>query len=79
MPITIDNGLPGIAMQFGTNDDNEIVFNVSVDSCAWLNIRHLRVHQWAATTYLNIVKNWIEHDDTDKFEPVGLNCAVADN
>ena len=79
MPITIDNGLSAIAMWFGTNDDNEIVFNVSVDSCAGLNIGNLRVHQWAATTYPHIVKNWIEHDDTDKFEPLGPNCAVADN
>lgn len=29
-------------------------------------------------TYPNIVKNWIEYDDKDRFEPLTINCAVED-
>ena len=51
---------------------------MSVDSCAGLNIGNLRVHQWAATKYPGIVRSWIEFNDKDNFEPLSLNCAVAD-
>ena len=79
IPINIYTGLSAIAMRFVTNDDNKIVSNVSVDSCTGFNIENLRVHQWEDTIYPQITKNWIEHDDKNKFEPLGLICAVADN
>ena len=78
MHIAINNGLPEISMRFGTSNDNEINLYVGVDSCAGLNIGNLRVHQWGATTYPHIVKSWVDFDDKDKFEPLGLNCAVED-
>ena len=79
MLITIDTGLPVIAVWFGTSDDTEMIFKVSLDSCAGLNIGNLKMHQWIATTYPNIVRSWREFDNKDKFEPLSLNCAVADN
>ena len=75
MLITIDNGLLVIAMRFGTTrDNNEINFYVSVDSCTGLNIGNLMVYQWVATTYPYIVKSWVEFDDKDNFEPLGLTA-----
>ena len=53
-------------------------FNVHFVLCAGLNIGNLDVHKWVITTYLYIVKNYIQFDDNDKFEPLGLNCAVND-
>ena len=53
-------------------------FNVQLDSCIGLNIGTLDVHKWEITTYTYIVKNYIQFDDKDKFEPLGLNCAVKD-
>lgn len=78
MPITIDNGLPAVALRFGSTDDDEVNFKVSIDSCAGLNIGNLRLHQWVATTFPHIVQEWIEFDDKEKFEPLSLNCAVED-
>ena len=78
MPIAIDNGLPAVALRFGSNDEDETSFKVSIDSCAGLNIGNLRVHQWVATTYPHIIKDWIEFDDKNRFEPLALNCAVKD-
>ena len=43
--VAIDNRLPAIATRFGTSNDNEINFHISVDSCTGLNIGNLRVHQ----------------------------------
>jgi len=67
MTIAIDNGLTAITMRFSKSDENEINFNVSMDSCGWLNIGNLIVHQWEATTYPHIVKSWIEFDDKNIF------------
>ena len=53
-------------------------FNVHLDSCAGLNIGNLDVHKWVITMYSYIVKNYIQFDDKDKFEPLGLNCDVND-
>ena len=76
MPINIDNGLPAVAMRFGISDEKEMSFNVHLYSCAGLNIGNLDVHKWVITTYPYIVKNYIQFDDKDKFELLGLNCAV---
>ena len=78
MPINIDNGLPAVAMRFGVSDEKEMSFNVHIDSCARLNIGNLNVHKWVITTYPHKIKNYMELDDKDKFEPIGLNCAVGD-
>ena len=78
MPINIDNGLPAVAMRFGISDEKEMSFNVHLDSCAGLNIGNLDVHKWVITTYPYIVKHYIQFDDKDKFEPLGLNFAVND-
>jgi len=79
MPITIDNNLPVIALRFGTIDCTEMSFKVSLDSCADLNIGNLKIHHWIAATYPHIVHSWREFDDKDKFKPLSLNFAVADN
>lgn len=78
MFIDIDNGLPAISMRFGNTDEGEVNFKVSIDSCAGLNIGNLKVHQWVATTYPQIIKDWVEFDDREKFEPLALNCALKD-
>ena len=78
IPINIDNGLPAVAMRFGISDEKEMNFNVHLDSCAGLNIGNLDVHKWVITTYPYIVKHYIQFEDKDKFEPLGLNCAVND-
>ena len=78
MPIDIDNGLPALSMRFGSTNENEVNFKVIIDSCAGLNIGNLRVHQWVATTYPHIVKEWVEFDDKEQFEPLALNCALKD-
>ena len=76
MPINIDNGLPAVATRFGVSDEKEMNFNVHLDSCIGLHIGNLNVHKQVITTYPYIVKNYIEFDDNDKFEPLGINCDV---
>ena len=51
-------------------------FNAYLDLCVGLNIGNLDIHKWVITTYPYIVKNYIQFDDKDKFELLGLNCAV---
>ena len=70
IPINIDNGVPAIAVRFGISEQKEMIFNVHLDSCAGLNIGNLNVHKWVITTYPCIVKNYMEFDDKDKFEPL---------
>ena len=65
-------------MRFGVSDEKEMSFNVHINSCTGLNICNPNVHKWVITTYPYIVKNYMEFDDKDKFEPLGLNCAVND-
>ena len=65
-------------MRFGISDEKEMSINVHLDSCAGLNVGNLDVHKWVITTYPYIVKKNIQFDDKDKFEPLGLKCAVND-
>ena len=72
--ITIDNGLPTVALRFGVSNEKETSFNVHIDACAGLNIGNLNVRKWVIVTYPYIVKNYMEFDDKDKFEaPSGTN------
>ena len=78
MQIDIDNGPSALTMRFRNTDDEEVNFKVSIDFFAGLNIGNLTIHQWVATTYPHIVKEWIEFDDKDQFESLALSCAPKD-
>ena len=43
-----------------------------------MNIGNSDIHKWVITTYPYIVKNYIQFDDKNNFEPLGLNRAVND-
>ena len=49
-----------------------------IDSYAGLNIRNLHVHQCIMTKYTNIIKNYMEFENKDTFELLGMNCDVYD-
>jgi hypothetical protein len=72
MPLDIDNGLPGIEINFGS-----IVFLCHADSCAAMNTGNKLLHQWIVSTYPDIVVAYEEFNDPNPFEPLGLQCAVS--
>jgi hypothetical protein len=74
MPIDIDNGLPGIVLDFGC-----VTFLCHVDSCAAMSTGNSLVHSWIMSTYPEIVVDYGEYNDPDPFVPLDLRCAVASN
>lgn len=72
MPLDIDNGLPGIEVNFGS-----IVFLCHANSCAAMNTGNKLLHQWIISTYPEIVVAYEEFNDPNPFEPLGLQCAVS--
>ena len=77
-PLNVDNDLPGVELWFGTKEENEICFVYHLDSCAAMNIRNLRVHQWLMTQYPSIVAEYIQYDNAHSFQPLQLQCTVND-
>lgn len=78
MPLDVDNGLPGIEMWFGKNEDSEVGFLCHLDTCAAMNTGNLRVHQWLMTQYPDIVAEYLQYDDETPFEPLQLQVAIKD-
>ena len=79
MPLDVDNGLPGVEMWFGRNKSSEGGMFCHLDSCAVINTGNLHVHKWLITTYLHLVIEYIQYDDTNPFQPFKLACVVRDH
>ena len=45
MPLDVDNGLPGVEIWFGSDDNNEVGFVCHLDTCAAMNTGNLLTHQ----------------------------------
>ena len=61
IPLDIDYGLPKIHTRFGTSDTDESTFFTRVDSCAWMNVRNLKLKQWIVTNNPDIVESYIHN------------------
>ena len=81
MPLDIDNGLPAVAMSFGSPDtplQKQISFTCHIDSCAAMNTGNMLVHQWIITNYPDIVANYVCYNDKSPFQPIQLLCALKE-
>ena len=76
MPLDIDNGLPGILLRLGTDNQSDTCFLCHIDSCAAMNTGNLLLHQFIITTHPSIVAEYIQYDDSEPFDPIQLQCAV---
>ena len=79
MPLDLDNGLPGILVRVGLEQDSDMCFMCHVDSCAAMNTGNLLLHQYLITQHPHLVAEYIQYDDSHPFEPIQLQCAVDDN
>ena len=48
------------------------------DTCAAMNIENFLTHQWLMTKYSHIESGCIQYNDGEPFEPLQLECAIAD-
>ena len=78
MPLKLDNGLPGVVLRLGKDNEQSPSFLCHVDSCAAMNTGNLLLHQYIITHYPDTVAEYIQYDDKEPFEPIRLECAVQD-
>ena len=77
IPLTVDNGLPGIALWFGKPSfppSNSILFLCHIYTCAAMNTGNLKVHQWIMSTHPELVAEYLQYDDDNPFEPFTFEC-----
>ena len=79
MPLDLDNGLPGILVRVGLEQESDMCFMCHVDSCAAMNTGNLLLHQYLITQHPHLVAEYIQYDDSHPFEPIQLQCAVDDD
>ena len=77
MPIAIDNGLPHLTFQLGS-DDSSVHLQGLMDTCGALNTGYLPFHQWIMSEHPSLVAVYVEFNDTNPFEPVKLGGAIRD-
>ena len=79
MTLDLDNSLPGVVLQIGkTNNYDTIRFLVPVDAYTAMNTVNLLLHKYIMTKHPSIVAEFIQHDNTDPFDHIVLQCAVVD-
>ena len=78
IPLDVNDGLPGIDLWFGNNEQDEVGFICHMDTCAAINTGNLTVHQWLMMSYPHLVAEYITFDDHWPFKPLQLHCAVDD-
>ena len=79
MPLDSDNGLPGVVLWIGiTNNDDTIIFLAHFDTCAAMNTGNPSLDKYIMTKYPSLVAKFIQYDNADPFDPIILQCTVAD-
>jgi hypothetical protein len=78
MPIAIDNGLPHIAFNLGSDHALDPSLVGLMDTCGALNTGYLLFHLWLKSERPDLVAEFISFDDTNPFEPIKLGGAISD-
>ena len=60
MPLDVDNGLPGIELSFGKEENSEVDLLYHLDLCEAMNTGTLMLHQWLMTNYPHLVSEYIQ-------------------
>jgi hypothetical protein len=77
MPIAVDNGLPHIAFDLGSDASVNPALCGLVDTCGALNAGHLLFHLWLMSERPDSLAEFISFDDANPFEPVKLGGAIC--
>jgi hypothetical protein len=78
MPIAIDNGLPHISFDLGTDSSIDPSLVGLMDTCGALNTGYLLFHLWLKSERPDLVAEFISFDDENPFEPIKLGGAISD-
>jgi hypothetical protein len=78
MPIAIDNGLPHITFNLGSNPEQDPTICGLMDTCGALNTGYLPFHLWMKSVRPDIVAEFVSFDDSNPFEPIKLGGAIQD-
>jgi hypothetical protein len=78
MPIAIDNGLPHIEFNLGTDATLDPFLVGLMDTCGALNTGYLQFHLWLKSERPDLVAEFISFDDANPFEPIKLGGAISD-
>ncbi len=78
MPIAIDNGLPHITFNLGSNPEQDPTLCGLMDTCGALNTGYLPFHLWLKSVRPDIVADFVSFDDSNPFEPIKLGGAICD-
>jgi hypothetical protein len=78
MPIAIDNGLPHISFDLGTDASLGPSLVGLMDTCGALNTGYLLFHLWLKFERPDLVAEFISFDDANPFEPIKLGGAISD-
>jgi hypothetical protein len=77
MPIAIDNGLPHITFDLGS-DSSPVELCGLMDTCGALNTGFLLFHLWLKSERPDLVAEFVSFDDSNPFEPIKLGGAIRD-
>jgi hypothetical protein len=78
MPIAIDNGLPHITFDLGSDAALDPTLCGLMDTCGALNTGYLLFHLWLMSERPDLVAEFISFDDDNPFEPIKLGGAICD-
>jgi hypothetical protein len=79
MPIAIDNGLPHITFDLGSDASvDPTLYCGLMDTCGALNTGYLLFHLWLMSERPNLVAEFISFDDANPFKPIKLGGAICD-
>jgi hypothetical protein len=78
MPIDIDNGLPNITFDLGTNSGFDPSLCGHMDTSSALNTGYRLFHLWLKSEYPDFVANFVPVDDSNPFEPIKLGGTIRD-
>jgi len=78
MPIAIDNGLPHITFDLGTDPALDPSLCGLMDTCGALNTGYLLFHLWLKSERPDLVAEFVSFDDSNPFEPIKLGGAIRD-
>jgi hypothetical protein len=78
MPIAINNGLPHVEFNLGTDAILDPSLIGLMDTCGALNTGYLEFHLWLKSERPDLVAEFISFDDANPFEPIKLGGAIRD-
>ena len=78
MPIAIDNGLPHLTFDLGSDPTLDPSLCGLMDTCGALNTGYLLFHLWLKSERPDLVADFASFDDSNPFEPIKLGGAIRD-